>query len=65
MLFENENGEDRRLAMVPLQVGARLPGVYVVALKESLGIPVVRAFFDHVCAQVTRPRGAGKRQRRP
>ena len=52
MLFDIESGEDRRLALVPLPGAGHQPGVYAVALKESLGIPSVRAFFDQVGARV-------------
>lgn len=49
-LFENELGRDDRLAGVPLAIQARAHGVYAVALKESLDIPAVRGFLDHVPA---------------
>jgi len=49
-VFENEFGEDRRLACVPLSTQVRPHGVYAVALKESLDIPAVRGFIDHLPA---------------
>ncbi len=48
MLFDNENGEDRRFALVPLQGVTRAPGVYAVALHESLGIPGVQSLMTHL-----------------
>ncbi|MCA3247198.1 MAG: hypothetical protein ING29_12060, partial [Azospirillum sp.] len=50
-VFENELGEDRRLTGVPLATQAKPHGVYAVALKESLDIPTVRGFIDHVPAR--------------
>lgn len=55
-VFENELGDDRRLIGVPLATQARAHGVYAVALKESLDIPAVRGFIDHVPATM-RPSG--------
>lgn len=52
MLFDNENGEDRRFALVPLQGVPHAPGVYAVALNESLGIPGVQALVEHLRAGV-------------
>lgn len=52
MLFDNENGEDRRFALVPLQGVPHAPGVYAVALSESLGIPGVQALVEHLRAGV-------------
>ena len=57
MLFDNENGEDRRFALVPLQGVPHAPGVYAVALHESLGIPGVQALIEHLNARAGRPRG--------
>lgn len=48
VMFENEQGSDARLTLVPLQeVGAR-PAVYAVTLRESMGVPAVRSFIEHV-----------------
>jgi DNA-binding transcriptional LysR family regulator len=52
MLFDNENGEDRRFALVPLQGVPHAPGVYAAALNESLGIPGVQALVEHLRAGV-------------
>jgi DNA-binding transcriptional LysR family regulator len=49
-VFENELGEDMRLTGVPLATQAKAHGVYAVTLKESLDIPTVRGFIDHVSA---------------
>lgn len=46
MLFDTENGNDPRFALVPLQGVPHEPGVYALALQESLGIPGVQALFD-------------------
>lgn len=51
-MFENEHGHDARLALVSLQGVDARPAVYAVVLRESLGIPSVRAFVDHVDAAV-------------
>lgn len=50
VLFDNEHGHDARLTLVPLQGVSARPCVYAVVLRESLGIPSVRAFVDHVRA---------------
>lgn len=47
-VFENELGDDRRLAGVPLAKQGDAHGIYAVALKESLEIPSVRGFVDHI-----------------
>ena len=49
-LFENEQGKDARLTLVPLKGVEAHPGVYAVFLRESLGIPSVQTFVDHVCS---------------
>jgi LysR family transcriptional regulator, low CO2-responsive transcriptional regulator len=52
VFFENEVGADQRLRAVPLATQTMTYGVYAVALKESLGIPTVKGFIDHIpCAQ--------------
>jgi DNA-binding transcriptional LysR family regulator len=48
MLFDNENGDDRRFALVPIQGVPHAPGVYAVALPESVGIPGVKALIEHL-----------------
>lgn len=63
MLFDNENGDDRRFALVPLQGVPHTPAVYAVALNESLGIPGVQALVEHLRAHAGRPRAAGSRAR--
>jgi DNA-binding transcriptional LysR family regulator len=63
-MFEDEHGHDARLAMVALQGVDARPGVYAVLLKESLGIPSVRAFVDHilsVAAVAPSPRARARR----
>lgn len=50
-LFDDEFENDARLAAVPLVGHLPASGVYAVALKESLDIPVVRAFIDHAAAR--------------
>jgi DNA-binding transcriptional LysR family regulator len=45
-LFDDEFGQDNRLAAVPLVGNLPPSGIYAVALKESLEIPTVRAFID-------------------
>jgi len=45
-LFDDEFGQDGRLAAVPLVANMPASGIYAVALKESLEIPTVRAFID-------------------
>ena len=52
-LFEGENGLDTRFACVPFRSIPVTSGVYVVALKESIGIPTVRAFLDHIAKSRT------------
>jgi DNA-binding transcriptional LysR family regulator len=49
-LFEGESGQDARFVSVPFRALPRASGVYAVALRDSLGIPAVKAFFDHVAA---------------
>jgi DNA-binding transcriptional LysR family regulator len=49
-VFESELGRDDRLTGVPLAIQACAHGVYAVTLKESLDIPAVRGFIDHVPA---------------
>jgi len=56
MLFDNENGDDRRFALVPLQGVPQAPGVYAVALNESLGIPGVQALIEYLRAGAGRSR---------
>ncbi len=45
-LFAQEAEGDARLAAVPI-ADAAPAAIHAVALEESLGIPVVRAFWDH------------------
>ena len=49
-LFEGESGQDARFVSVRFRALPRASGVYAVALRDSLGIPAVKAFFDHVAA---------------
>jgi DNA-binding transcriptional LysR family regulator len=56
-LFEGESGHDARFVNVPFRSLPCASGVYAVALRDSLGIPAVQAFFDHV-ATVGRVGGA-------
>ena len=59
MLFDNENGDDRRFALVPLQGVPHTPAVYAVALNESLGIPGVQALVEHLRARASGSRARG------
>lgn len=54
-IFADELSADSRLAAVELSGAPVDAGIYAVALKESLDIPAVGAFIDHV-ASATRPR---------
>jgi DNA-binding transcriptional LysR family regulator len=63
MLFDNENGDDRRFALVPLQGVPQAPGVYAVALNESLGIPGVQALIEHLRLGAGRSLSPGSRVR--
>lgn len=63
VMFDNEHGHDARLALVPLQGAPSTPAVYAVALPESLGLPAVRNWMDHVRATtVGRPTEGGHRR---
>lgn len=62
VLFDNEHGHDTRLALVPLQGVPSTPAVYAVALPESLGLPAVRRWMDHV--RSTAPRASQAAERR-
>ncbi len=48
VMFDNEHGHDKRLALVPLQGVRAAPAVYAVSLPESLGLPAVCNWMDHV-----------------
>lgn len=65
VMFDNEHGHDMRLALVPLLGIGATPGVYSVALRESLGLPAVRSWDHHVraCA-VSKPSPPGQGRRR-
>jgi len=63
-VFENELGEDRRLTGVPFATQPKPHGVYAVALKESLDIPTVRGFIEHVPAGARTPTTAKSKVRR-
>lgn len=60
-LFEDEHGHDARLALVALRGVDAKPGVYAVVLKESLGIPAVQAFVDHISLAALRGRARTRR----
>jgi len=47
-IFDNELGFDPRLISVPFATQPVQHGVFAVGLKESLDIPPVRAFIDHI-----------------
>lgn len=49
-VFEGENGCDSRFVTVPFRALPEASGIYAVALRESLGIPTVQGFFDHIAA---------------
>jgi len=63
MLFDNENGDDRRFALVPLQGVPQAPGVHAVALNESLGIPGVQSLIEHLRLGAGRSLSPGSRVR--
>ena len=50
-LFEGELGDDARLLAIPFDHLPHRTGVYAVAVKESLDIPAVGAFLDHVAGR--------------
>ncbi len=52
-LFEGELGDEARLVAVPFEHLPQRTGVYAVALKDSLDIPVVGAFLEHVARHDT------------
>lgn len=53
LLFAHEGEGDQRLACVILEPGQPRAGIYAVALGESLDIPAVRGFIDHLVAAAT------------
>ena len=67
VMFDNEHGHDARLALVPLHKAPSTPAVYAVALPESLGLPAVRSWMDHVQSTTVGqpPRGGPRQSRRP
>jgi len=65
VMFDNEHGHDTRMALVPLLGIGATPGVYSVALRESLGLPAVRSWARHVRAStVSKPAPPSQRRRR-
>lgn|GEM_PF-584325 len=55
MLFDHENGQDPRFALVPLEDVPQQPGVFAVALPESEGIPAVHSLLEHLKHWVQKP----------
>lgn len=65
VMFDNEHGHDMRLALVPLLGIGATPGVYSVALRETLSLPAVRRWSHHVRASTASkpvPPGQGRRR---
>lgn len=50
LLFAHEAEGDGRLAAIEISGPEAQAGIHAVALEESLGIPAVRAFVDHLLA---------------
>lgn len=50
VLFDHEAEGDSRLATVEIASPEGRAGIYAVALEESLDLPAVRAFVDHLVA---------------
>jgi DNA-binding transcriptional LysR family regulator len=59
VLFDHEAEGDSRLAAVEIAGPEGRAGIYAVALEESLDIPAVRAFIDHLLAEYRGPWRAG------
>lgn len=55
LLFAHEAEGDSRLATVEIVGPEGRAGIYAVAMAESLDIPVVRAFIDHLLAEYRGP----------
>ncbi len=55
VLFAHEAEGDARLAAVEIAGAEARAGIYAVALAESLEIPTVRAFVDHLLARYGGP----------
>jgi LysR family transcriptional regulator, low CO2-responsive transcriptional regulator len=55
VLFAHEADGDSRLVAVEFAEGPASAGIYAVALRESLDIPVVGAFIEHLAAHGKRP----------
>lgn len=55
VLFAHEAEGDSRLAAVEIAGPEARAGIYAVALAESLEIPTVRAFVDHLLARYAGP----------
>lgn len=62
VLFAHEVDGDSRLASVEFADASVGAGIYAVALKESLDIPAVGAFIDHLAAQGPLARAPGSRR---
>lgn len=62
LLFAHEADGDTRLATVEFgDAAAATGGIYAVAQAESLEIPIVAAFMEHLCAGKTPPRAPAAR----
>ena len=55
VLFDHEAEGDSRLSAVEITGPEGRAGIYAVALEESLDIPAVRAFLDHLLAEYRGP----------
>ena len=55
VLFAHEAAGDSRLVAVEIAGPAARAGIHAVALEESLDIPTVRAFVDHLLARYAGP----------
>ena len=55
VLFAHEAAGDSRLVAVEIAGAAARAGIHAVALEESLDIPTVRAFVDHLLARYAGP----------
>ena len=62
VLFAHETDGDSRLVAVEFADAPASAGIYAVALKESLDIPVVGAFIEHLAAHGKLPRQKAPRR---
>lgn len=62
VLFAHEADGDSRLVTVEFAEAPAQAGIYAVALRESLDIPAVSAFIEHLAAQGPMRRGSPSRR---